>query len=125
MGFEDLSLSSRFAGGLLCLAGGYVIGYGSGDQSMLGGITTAIDGAVNSTSFLKTIADQLSSIQWYAAVGGVLFLLGSIVILRGGGRSSVPRKTQQRQVNPGTCKFCGADMKGSTTYCPRCGRSQI
>ncbi len=123
----SLSLTSRFLGGILCLAGGYVIGYASGAQSILQVITNAIDYVINSISFLKTIADQLSSIEWYLAVSLILFLLGLILIVRRTGNSVSPKLQpgSRRPVNPGACKFCGADMKGSKTYCPVCGRSQV
>jgi len=127
-----LSRASHFAGGLLCLAGGCLVGYGSGTEAQLKGVVGGIDGAVNSVPFIPGLVDQLTTSEWYLIPGLVLVVVGllMVVIGGGGGGPNAPKKQKAVPVAeapvrpPGSCKFCGADLKGSTTYCPVCGKSQ-
>lgn len=112
--------------------GGYLIGYTSGAQSVLKGVLGAIQNVVNFIPFLPGIVDQLSTTGWYLTVGAILIIVGILLVVIGGhGRVRVVatqpvRPMPQVQTRPTgqSCKFCGVDMKGSTTYCPSCGRSQ-
>jgi hypothetical protein len=61
----------------------------------------------------------------------VLIVVGIILVVLGGsGKPKEPKKPKTETPPPppvrppGSCKFCGADLKGSKTYCPVCGRSQ-
>jgi hypothetical protein len=112
--------------------GGYLIGYTSGAQSALKGVLGAINSVVNIIPFLPGLVDQLSTTVWYLAVGSILIIAGILLVVIGGdgGRAKAakqpvrPMPTVQARPAGQSCKFCGADMKGSTTYCPNCGRSQ-
>ncbi|MDA4112425.1 MAG: hypothetical protein OK474_00030 [Thaumarchaeota archaeon] len=128
-----MSRRSRLIGGVFCLAGGYLIGYMSGAQAVLKGVLGAINSVVNIIPFLPGLVDQLSTTVWYLSVGSVLLIVGILLVVIGGdgGRMKtakqpirpIPTAIQARPAGQ-SCKFCGADMKGSTTYCPSCGRSQ-
>jgi hypothetical protein len=112
--------------------GGYLIGYTSGAQSVLNGVLGAIHSVVNVIPYLPGLVDQLGTTGWYLTVGTVLIIIGILLVVVGGhGRVKVVATQPVRPVPPvqarpagQSCKFCGADMKGSTTYCPSCGRSQ-
>jgi hypothetical protein len=118
-------------GGLLCLVGGYLVGYDSGIEAQLKGIVGGIDGAVNSLPFIPGLVGQLTTDEWYLIPGLVLVVVGLLMVVIGGGGGG-PKAPKQKAAPvaeapvrpPGSCKFCGADLKGSKTYCPVCGRSQ-
>jgi hypothetical protein len=127
-----LSRRSHLIGGILCLVGGYLIGYTSGAQSVLNGVLGAIHSVVKAIPYLPGLVDQLGTTGWYLTVGAILIIVGILLVVVGGhGRVKVVpaqpvRPVPAVQARPAgqSCKFCGADMKGSTTYCPSCGRSQ-
>jgi hypothetical protein len=130
-----LSRRSHLIGGIFCLVGGYVIGYSSGVQAVLKGVLGVVNGLVNALPFLPGLVDQLTTTGWYLSVGSVLIVIGLILVVLGGGGGGGKTKAPKQPENkvpasqplvrtPGSCKFCGADMKGSTTYCPSCGKSQ-
>ena len=99
---------------------------------MLKGLLGTINSVVNFIPYLPGLVDQLGTTGWYLAVGGILIIAGILLVVVGGhGRVKVVATQPVRSVPPvqarpagQSCKFCGADMKGSTTYCPSCGRSQ-
>ena len=125
-----MSRKSHLIGGLLCLAGGYLVGYFEGTQAYLNGILAPIDGGLNSLPFVPGAIDSLTVEEWYLIAGSVLIVLGLLLVVTGAGgkqKEAKPAKAQAPPVAvrpPGSCKFCGADLKGSKTYCPSCGRSQ-
>jgi hypothetical protein len=126
-----LSRRSRLIGGILCLAGGYLIGYRSGTEAYLEGVLGAINSSVNAVPFLSGVFNQLSTTEWYLTIGSVLVILGLLLVVLGGGGKAKESKQPEKKAPakaparpPGSCKFCGADLKGSKTYCPSCGRSQ-
>jgi hypothetical protein len=112
------------------LAGGYLIGYFEGTQTYLSGVLGVVDDGVNSLPYLSGAINSLTVEEWYMIIGSVLAVLGLLLVVTGGGgrqKEAKPAKAQAPPVTirpPGTCKFCGADLKGSKTYCPSCGRSQ-
>ena len=127
-----MSRTSHLVGGILALAGGYLIGYNSGAQGLLRSELGALNGFVNALPLIPGLLDQVSVSDWYLSAGSLLVVVGLLLVLLGGGGMS--KETNQGKKNtptppvqtrpPGSCKFCGADLKGSKTYCPRCGRSQ-
>jgi hypothetical protein len=126
-----LSRRSHLIGGILCLLGGYLIGYTSGTQSVLNGVLGSIHAVVNFIPFLPGLVDQLSTTGWFLTFGAIFIVVGILLVVIGGSGRVVVAKQPVRPVPPvqarpagQSCKFCGADMKGSTTYCPSCGRSQ-
>ncbi len=125
-----MSLTRRLLGGVLCLAGGYLIGYYSGTQASLRLALGDINSAVHVVPLLPGLIDQVSTESWYLALGLVLIAVGILLVaIGGGGRAKVTNKPEAPKPDapvrpPGSCKFCGADLKGSKTYCPSCGRSQ-
>jgi hypothetical protein len=126
-----LSRRSHLIGGILCLLGGYLIGYTSGTQSVLNGVLGSIHAVVNFIPFLPGLVDQLSTTGWFLTFGAIFIVVGILLVVIGGSGSVMVAKQPVRPVPPvqarpagQSCKFCGADMKGSTTYCPSCGRSQ-
>ena len=127
-----MSRRSHLIGGILCLVGGYLIGYTSGTQSVLNGVLGVIHSVVNAIPYLPGLVDQLGTTGWYLTIGAILIIVGILLVVVGGhGRVKVIAAQPVRPVPPvqarpagQSCKFCGADMKGSTTYCPSCGRSQ-
>jgi hypothetical protein len=76
--------------------------------------------------YVTGVESDLSSFEWFVLVGLILFLIGAILAITGGGQlessGAVDRPAQKS--NDPSCKFCGAPMNGSTTYCPNCGKSQ-
>jgi len=128
-----LSRKSHLLGGVLCLAGGYLIGYTSGTQTLLKGFLGGLNSFVRTVG-LSGLADGLTTTEWYLAFGSVLIILGILLVVLGGGGGGQPKPAKQAEKKatapptpvrpPGSCKFCGADLKGSKTYCPSCGRSQ-
>jgi len=76
---------------------------------------------------VTSLQAQLSSFEWFLAVGLVLFILGAILAILGGGQQQEiehPLTQSAQSVSSPKCKFCGSPMNGSTTYCPNCGKSQ-
>ncbi len=129
-----MSRKSHLIGGLLCLAGGYLIGYVSGAQVWMKSELGALNSLVNALPFIPGLVNQISNTDWYLASGSILIIIGVLLVLIGGdGRPKEPKEPKQAEDEtpppppprpPGSCKFCGADLKGSKTYCPVCGRSQ-
>jgi hypothetical protein len=125
-----LSRKSHLIGGLLCLVGGYLIGYTSGAQVWLKSELGALNSVVNALPFIPGLVNQISNTDWYLASGSVLIIIGILLVLIGGdARPKEPKQAKDETPAPpprppGSCKFCGADLKGSKTYCPVCGRSQ-
>lgn len=76
--------------------------------------------------YVTGVQSDLSSFEWFILAGLILFLIGAVLAITGGGQmesSSTVDHLVQKSNDP-SCKFCGAPMNGSTTYCPNCGKSQ-
>jgi hypothetical protein len=111
------------------LAGGYLIGYSSGSQNQLKSVLGGLHGVVQAIPFLPGLVSSLPTSEWYLASGLILITVGIILVVLGGGQPKPKRMEAKAEPEvpvypPGSCKFCGADLKGSTTYCPSCGKSQ-
>ena len=122
-----MSRTSRLLGVILCLAGGCSIGFGSATQTTIRNAVTNVEGAINAIPFLPSVETQLSSFEWFVLAGLILFLVGAVLVAIGGGaRTEIGRGIDRpaRKSTEPSCKFCGAPMGGSTTYCPNCGKSQ-
>ena len=127
-----MSRKSHLLGGVLCLVGGYLIGYSSGTQALMKGFLGAVNSFVQAVPFLPGLVGQLTTADWYLSFGSVLIIVGVLLVVTGGsGQAKAAKEPEEKKTAPqvqtrppGTCKFCGADLKGSTTYCPSCGRSQ-
>lgn len=88
---------------------------------------SAIGQFQGSVTSLVGVQAALSSFEWFLIVGVVLFALGLVVVALGGGgvlQQTKRAPTNQVKRDPGSCRYCGASMNGSTTYCPNCGKSQ-
>lgn len=125
-----MSSRSRLAGGVLCLAGGLLIGYRAGNEGYLKPALGEVNASVNAIPYLPDLIHQLSTTEWYLGAGLVFTVLGLILAVAGGdgrvraAKSTTPITPPVQTHRPGTCKFCGSDLEGSITYCPSCGRSQ-
>lgn len=129
-----MSRKSHLVGGLLCLAGGYLLGYSSGSQALLKSELGTLNSVINALPFIPGLVGQISTQDWYLSFGSALIIIGIIMVVLGGsGKPKEPKQPKQPRTEtpppppvrpPGSCKFCGADLKGSKTYCPVCGRSQ-
>ena len=64
-----MSRKSHLIGGLLCLAGGYLIGYVSGTQAWMKSELGALNSVVNALPFIPGLVDQISNTDWYLASG--------------------------------------------------------
>jgi hypothetical protein len=127
-----LSRTSHLIGGALILGGGFLIGYRAGAEARLHQVLSVLNGFVNAIPFIPGLVDQITTTEWFLGTGLVLIVIGLVLVVTGG--SGKPKGTKQPDKKPaappatarapGTCKFCGADLKGSKTYCPSCGRSQ-
>jgi len=113
------------------LAGGFLIGYRLGAEARLHQAITTLNAVVNRIPFVPGLVDQITTTEWYLGAGLVLVIIGLLLVVTGGGGRQRETKQQQKPVAPqtparapGSCRFCGADLKGSKTYCPSCGRSQ-
>ena len=90
-----------------------------------------VNSFVQAVPYLPNLVGQLSAWEWYLAFGLVLIIIGLLFVVTGGAggkKLPVPEKKDEPKVivpKPGSCRFCGADLRGSTTYCPTCGRSQV
>jgi hypothetical protein len=117
-----MSWRTRLLGCLLCLAGGYAIGFGSQSVALVRSAMGQFQGSVTSVVGVET---GLSSFEWFLIIGVVLFVLGlAAVALSGGALERKGGPTTQAKTDPDSCRFCGAPMNGSRTYCPNCGKSQ-
>ena len=112
------------------MAGGYLIGYSSGTQNQLKSVLSGLHSVVQAIPFLPGLVNSIPTSEWYLAFGLVPIALGIIMVVLGGGGQPKSKKAEAKAepvvpvYAPGSCKFCGADLKGSTTYCPSCGKSQ-
>ncbi len=84
--------------------------------------------------FIPGLVGQVSTQDWYLSFGSALIIIGIVMVVLGGsGKLKKPKQAEKPEAEtpppppvrpPGSCKFCGADLQGSKTYCPACGRSQ-
>ncbi len=118
-----MSWRARLLGCLLCLTGGYAIGFGSQSEAFVRSAIGQFQGSITSTVGVQT---GLSSFEWFLTIGIVLFAAGLVVVAVGGGVLEQTRgaSSSEAKRNPNSCRYCGASMNGSTTYCPNCGKSQ-
>jgi hypothetical protein len=122
-----LSRASRLLGSALCLAGGYIIGFGSDSQPYVKSAFNSVEGLITALPLPPSVESEFSSFGWFLIIGVILFVAGvGIAVIE----STASDQTGARPVrpvfsrDPNSCKFCGAPMKGSKTYCPNCGKSQ-
>jgi hypothetical protein len=118
-----MSWKTRLLGCLLCLAGGYVIGFGSQSEASVRSAIGQFQGSVTSVVGVQTV---LSSFEWFLVVGVILFVGGLVTVALSGGvlGQAAGAPASQAKRDPNSCRYCGASMSGSTTYCPNCGKSQ-
>ena len=120
-----MSATTRLLGSVLCLAGGCLIGFGSQSLEFVRSAVAQLDGAVSGATSAIGVQTGIPSFEIFLIFGLVLFILGAVVVAWGGW-STPPGATPARYASkgPDACRFCGAPMKGSKTYCPNCGKSQ-
>lgn len=122
-----MSRATRLLGSVLCVAGGYVIGFGSDSQAYVRAAFRLVEGLITALPLPPSVESEFSSFGWFLIIGVILFVAGAgIVVIEGtvaeqtGGGPVRPAAAR----DPNSCRFCGAPMKGSKTYCPNCGKSQ-
>ena len=96
-----MSRTSHLIGGLLCLAGGYVLGYNSGVQALLKSELGSLNSAINALPFIPGLIGQISNQDWYLGFGSVLIVVGIILVVLGGsGKPKEPKKPKTETPPP-------------------------
>lgn len=120
-----MSRATRLLGSALCLAGGYLIGFGSDSQAYIRGAFRSVQGIIAMLPLPTNVESEFSAFGWFVIFGVILFVAGAgIAVVETTASEQTSRPFRPVTRDPNSCKFCGAEMKGSTTYCPNCGKSQ-